>query len=154
MQFRAKLNQAPHRKPSRTPKYFLMSCNANIKQQVLVKSHSNIILKFYFPVRLVKWSKMMHFPKPRKKVKGKIDLSRLNTAQASSVSQRGLPPSPVHHAENHLRSEVSVGSFHYSRLSFLLLFLCRFRIGFFLYFNYNVFNFTSVLVFNLNDCCS
>lgn len=97
---------------------------------------------------------MMHFPKPRKKIKGKkIDLSRLNTAQASSVSQRGLPPSPVHHAENHLRGEVSIGSFHYSRLSFLL-FLCCFCIRLFLHFNYNIFNFTSVLVFNLNDCCS
>lgn len=61
------------------------------------------------------------------------------------------PPSPVHHAEDHLGGEVSVGGICGGWLGLLFLPLHGLCIWLFFDFNYNVLNCTCILVFNLDD---
>lgn len=63
------------------------------------------------------------------------------------------PASPVHHAEDHLRREVSVGGVCGGCLSLLFFPLRRLGIWLLFDFNYNVLNCTCILIFDLNDGC-
>lgn len=91
-------------------------------------------------------------PKAKERKREKLRFGPFKHSPTVLVASKA-PLSPVHHAENHLRREVSVGGVCGGCLSLLFFPLRRLSIWLLFDFNYNVLNCTCILVFNLNDGC-